>query len=50
LWNLVENFGYQNNVLEGREREPGYLIPVDHGPFKIKDWKNTGGERKTISS
>jgi hypothetical protein len=50
LWNLVKNFEYQNNVLEGRKREPGDLIPVDHGPFKIKDGKNTGGERKTIGS
>jgi hypothetical protein len=41
LWNLVKNFGYQNNVLEGKEREPGDLIPVDHGPFmgKTQDGK-----------
>jgi hypothetical protein len=39
LWNLVKNFRYQNNVLEGKEREPGEFISVDHGPFKIKDRK-----------
>ena len=46
VWNLVRNFGYQNNMLEKKENmsdESGDLIQVDHGSFKIKDRKNIGG-------